>query len=98
MAEPTGEVFVQGIYKGTPEERLARAQQLKNAGLYSGKVSANLDTKYYTALTKLEAAYQQQASIDKIVGATATVGRYNILTNLLKVSKHLHYNIQLTSH
>jgi len=83
MAEPTFEVFVQGIYKGTPEARLALAQQLKDAGLYSGKVSANLDTKYYTALTKLEAAYQQQAAIDKITGATKTPLRYDILTNLI---------------
>ena len=83
MAEPTFEVFVQGIYKGTPEARLALAQQLKNAGLYSGTVSANLDTKYYTALAKLEAAYQQQVAIDKIVGATSTAGRYDILTNLM---------------
>ena len=64
MAEPTFDVFVQGIYKGTPEARLALAQQLKDAGLYSGEISATLDTKYYTALTRLEAAYQQQASID----------------------------------
>lgn len=83
MAEPTFDVFVQNLYKSTPEARLALAQQLKTAGLYSGKVSANLDTKFYTALTKLEAAYQQQVSIDKIVGATAPVGRYDILTNLL---------------
>jgi hypothetical protein len=83
MAEQTFDVFVQGVYKGSPEARLALAQQLKNAGLYSGKVSANLDTKYYTALTKLEAAYQQQVSINKIVGATATPGRYDILTSLI---------------
>jgi hypothetical protein len=83
MAEPTFEVFVQGVYKGSPEARLALAQQLKNAGLYSGTLSANLDTKYYTALTKLEAAYQQQAAIDKIVGATSTAGRYDILANLM---------------
>jgi hypothetical protein len=83
MAEQTFDVFVQGVYKGTPEARLALAQQLKNAGLYSGKISATLDTKYYTALTKLEAAYQQQASIDKIVGATKTPGRYDILTKLI---------------
>jgi hypothetical protein len=83
MAEQTFDVFVQGIYKGSPEARLALAQQLKNAGLYSGKVSANLDTKYYTALTKLEAAYQQQVAINKIVGASVTTGRYDILTNLI---------------
>jgi len=83
MAEPTFDVFVQNLYKSTPEARLALAQQLKTAGLYSGKVSANLDTKFYTALTKLEAAYQQQVSINKIVGAATPIGRYDILTNLL---------------
>ena len=83
MAEPTFDVFVQSLYKRSPEARLALAQQLKAAGLYSGKVSANFDTKYYTALTKLEAAYQQQVAINKIVGSTATLGRYDILTNLL---------------
>lgn len=83
MAEPTFDVFVQNLYKSTPEARLALAQQLKTAGLYPGKVSANLDTKFYTALTKLEAAYQQQVSINKIVGATTPIGRYDILTNLL---------------
>lgn len=83
MAEPTFDVFVQNLYKSTPEARLALAQQLKTAGLYPGKVSANLDTKFYTALTKLEAAYQQQVSINKIVGAATPIGRYDILTNLL---------------
>ena len=83
MAEPTFDVFVQSLYKRSPEARLALAQQLKTAGLYSGKVSANFDTKYYTALTKLEAAYQQQVAINKIVGSTATLGRYDILANLL---------------
>ena len=83
MAEPTFDVFVQSLYKRSPEARLALAQQLKTAGLYSGKVSANFDTKYYTALTKLEAAYQQQVAIDKIVGSATPIGRYDILTNLL---------------
>ena len=78
MAEATFDVFVQGIYKGTPEARIALAQQLKDAGLYSGKISPTFDTKYYTALTKLESAYLQQVSIDKIVGATTTIGRYDI--------------------
>ena len=83
MAEPTFDVFVQTLSKRSPEARLALAQQLKTAGLYSGKVSANFDTKFYTALTKLEAAYQQQVAIDKIVGAATPIGRYDILTNLL---------------
>lgn len=83
MAEPTFDVFVQALSKKSPEARLAIAQQLKTAGLYSGKVSANFDTKYYTALTKLEAAYQQQAAINKIIGSTAPLGRYDILKNLL---------------
>jgi hypothetical protein len=83
MAEPTFDVFVQSLYKRSPEARLALAQQLKTAGLYSGKISANFDTKFYTALTKLEAAYQQQVAIDKIVGSATPIGRYDILTNLL---------------
>jgi hypothetical protein len=83
MAEPTFDVFVQSLYKRSPEARLALAQQLKTAGLYSGKVSANFDTKFYTALTKLEAAYQQQVAINKIVGSATPIGRYDILTNLL---------------
>lgn len=83
MAEPTFDVFVQGIYKGSPEARLALAQKLKDANLYSGKVSANLDTRYYTALTKLEAAYQQQTAINKIVGADTPLRRLDILTNIL---------------
>jgi len=83
MAEQTFEVFVQGVYRGSPEARLALAQQLKNAGLYTGKVSANFDTKYYTALTKLEAAYQQQVALNKTVGETAMPNRYDILTTLM---------------
>jgi len=83
MAEQTFEVFVQGVYRGSPEARLALAQQLKNAGLYTGKVSANFDTKYYTALTKLDAAYQQQIALNKTVGETAMPGRYDILTTLI---------------
>ena len=83
MAEPTFDVFVQGIYKGSPEARLALAQKLKDANLYSGKVSASFDTRYYTALTKLEAAYQQQTAINKIVGADTPLRRLDILTNIL---------------
>jgi hypothetical protein len=84
MAEQTFDEFVQGVYRGTPEARLALAKQLKDAGLYKGKVSATFDVKYYTALEKLEAAYGQQAAIDKIVGSTVTPNRYDTLTNLLK--------------
>lgn len=83
MAEQTFENFVQTVYKGSPEQRLALAQQLKDAGLYTGKISANFDTKYYTALTKLEAAYQQQVALNKTVGETAMPGRYDILTTLM---------------
>ena len=83
MAEPTFDVFVQDIFKASPEARLALAQQLKSAKLYTGKVSANIDTKYYTALTKLEAAYQQQVAINKIVGANTALRRYDILSSIL---------------
>jgi hypothetical protein len=83
MAEPTFDVFVQDIFKASPEARLALAQQLKSAKLYTGKVSANIDTKYYTALTKLEAAYQQQVAINKIGGANTALRRYDILSSIL---------------
>lgn len=83
MAEPTFDAFVKDIYNGTPEKRLALAQQLKDAKLYSGKISANFDTKYYTALTKLEALYQQQVAINKTVGATTELRRYDILAGVL---------------
>ena len=83
MAEQTFENFVQTVYKGSPEQRLALAQQLKDARLYTGKVSANFDTKYYTALSKLEAAYQQQVALNKTVGETAMPNRYDILTTLM---------------
>ena len=83
MAEPTFDAFVKDIYKGSPEARLALAQKLKDANLYSGKVSANFDTKYYTALIKLEALYQQQVAINKTVGETKPLVRYDILANIL---------------
>ena len=83
MAEQTFENFVQTVYKGSPEQRLALAQQLKDAGLYTGKVSANFDTNYYNALFKLDAAYQQQINLNKIVGETAMPNRYDILTTLM---------------
>ena len=83
MAEPTFDAFVKNIYDGTLEARLALAQQLKTAGLYSGKISANFDTKYYTALTKLEALYQQQVAINKTVGETKPLARYDILASVL---------------
>jgi len=83
MAETTFDAFVKDIYKGSPEARLALAKQLKDANLYSGKISSNFDTKYYTALTKLEAAYQQQVAINKTVGATTELRRYDILASIL---------------
>jgi hypothetical protein len=83
MAEPTFDAFVKDIYNGTPEARLALAQQLKTAGLYSGKISSNFDTKYYTALVKLEESYKQQVAINKTVGATTELRRYDILASLL---------------
>lgn len=83
MAEPTFDAFVKDIYAGTPEARLALAQKLKDANLYSGKVSANFDIKYYTALTKLEALYQQQVGINKTLGETKPLARYDILANVL---------------
>ena len=83
MAEQTFENFVQTVYKGKPEARLALAQKLKDANLYTGKVSANFDTNYYNALVKLDAAYKQQVALNKTVGETVMPGRYDILTTIL---------------
>ena len=46
--------------QATPSTRLAIAQQLKDAGYYTGKASDKFDIKLYTALTKVEEEVSQQ--------------------------------------
>jgi hypothetical protein len=59
------------------------AQRLKDAGLWKGKISSKFDIKYYGSLVKLEEQYQGQIALDKLVGATTTTSRYDVLTGIL---------------
>jgi len=82
MAEADFNTFVQDVAKGKPEARLQLAKQLKQAGLWTGKVTDKFNANYYNALLKLDAAQKQQALVDKITGAK-TPDRYSILVNLI---------------
>jgi hypothetical protein len=77
------DVFAKDVARGTDAARLALAQQLKDAGLWKGKISSKFDIKYYGALVKLEEQYQGQVALDKLIGATTTTSRFNVLTGLL---------------
>jgi hypothetical protein len=77
------DVFVKDISQASNEQRLALAQQLKDAGIWTGKISSKFNIKYYTALAKLEEKYQGQIAVDKIVGATTPTARYDVLTDLV---------------
>ena len=83
MAETDFNSFVKDINAGSPEAKLALAQKLKAAGFWTGKITSNMDAKYYTALAKLEEAYRQQEAIDKILGNAKPASRYDVLTNIL---------------
>ena len=80
--EPTLEAFAKNIADATDAARLALAQQLKDAGLWKGKISSKFDIKYYNALVKLEQSLQQQVALDKLVGKTPTA-RDAVLANLI---------------
>ena len=77
------DVFAKDVARGTDAARLALAQKLKDAGLWKGKISSKFDIKYYGALAKLEEQYQGQVALDKIIGATTTTSRYDVLTGIL---------------
>lgn len=73
MAEEiTLEQFAKNIAGSTDAARLALAEQLKAAKLWTGKVSSKFDIRYYNALVKLEQALQQQVALDKLIGKTPT--------------------------
>lgn len=73
MAEEiTLEQFAKNIAGSTDAARLALAEQLKAANLWTGKVSSKFDIKYYNALVKLEQALQQQVALDKLIGRPST--------------------------
>lgn len=77
------DVFVKGISQASNDARLALAQRLKDAGIWTGKVSSKFDLKYYTALAKLEEKYQGQVALDKMVGATTPTARYDVLADII---------------
>jgi hypothetical protein len=77
------DVFVKNISQTSNEARLALAQRLKEAGIWTGKVSSKFDLKYYTALAKLEEKYQGQIALDKMVGATTPTARFDVLTDII---------------
>jgi hypothetical protein len=77
--EVTLEVFAKDVANGSKEARLALAQQLKNAGFWTGSVSSDFNVKYYNALVKLEGAYKSQVALNKLVGTTKPVTRYDVL-------------------
>jgi hypothetical protein len=82
-SEPTFDVFVKNIASASNEARLALAQQLKDAGIWTGKISSNFNMEYYVALTKLEEKYKGQLALDKIVGTTTPVKRYDVLASIV---------------
>jgi hypothetical protein len=83
MAETDFNTFVKDIAQGSDAARLALAEQLKKAGLWTGKVSSAFNTRYYNALVKLESEFKSQQSIDKIAGITTPKGRYDVLTTII---------------
>ena len=82
--EMTLDAFAKNVANGSDEARLALAQQLKNAGLWTGKVSSKFDIKYYNALVKLEEKYRSQVALNKLVGSTTAASRYDVLTSLME--------------
>ena len=77
------DVFAKDVANASDEARLALAQRLKDAGLWTGKISSKFDIRYYGALVKLEEQYQGQIALNKLVGCTAPTGRYDVLTSIL---------------
>jgi hypothetical protein len=77
------DVFAKDVASGSDAARLALAQRLKDAGLWTGKISSKFDIKYYGALVKLEERYQGQIALDKLIGATTSATRYDVLTSIL---------------
>lgn len=77
--EVTLAVFAKDVANGSKEARLALAQQLKNAGFWTGALTSDFNVKYYNALVKLEEAYKAQVTLNKVVGVTAPVTRYDVL-------------------
>jgi hypothetical protein len=60
VAEPdtSFDDFINGLSKSSPALRLKIAQQLKDAGIYKGKVTDKFDTKLYNALVEASQGYK----------------------------------------
>jgi hypothetical protein len=84
--ETTLEVFAKDVANGSKEARLALAQQLKDAGFWTGSISSDFNVKYYDALIKLEGAYKSQIALNKLVGTATPVTRYDVLVSSKKDS------------
>lgn len=80
--EVTLDVFAKDVANGSEPARLALAQQLKDAGLWTGKVSSTFNVKYYNALVKLEEQYKAQVALNKLIGSAAPVSRYDVLASI----------------
>jgi hypothetical protein len=77
------DVFAKDVASGSDAARLALAQRLKDAGLWTGKISSKFDIKYYGALVKLEERYQGQIALDRLIGSKTSASRYDVLTSIL---------------
>jgi len=60
VAEPdtSFDDFINGLSKSSPALRIKIAQQLKDAGLYKGKVTDKFDVKLYNALVEASQGYK----------------------------------------
>ena len=63
--------FINGLSKSSPELRLKIAQQLKDAGLYKGKISDKFDVKLYNALVGASQGYKGANLFAKKFGTPA---------------------------
>ena len=73
MAKPdtSFDDFINGLSKSSPELRLKIAQQLKDAGLYKGKVTDKFDVKLYNALIGASQGYKGANLFAKKFGTPA---------------------------
>lgn len=80
--EVTLDVFAKDVANGSKEARLALAQQLKDANLWTGEVTSDFNIKYYNALVKLEEKYKAQVALNKLIGSAEPVTRYDVLVSI----------------
>jgi hypothetical protein len=84
MAEEVAlDVFAKDVANGSAPARLALAEQLKAAGLWTGKVSSTFNVKYYNALIKLEEQYKAQVALNKLIGSAVPVTRFDVLASTI---------------